>query len=161
MKPIANRNFDKNFMPIAIDVKGKKILIIGGGAVAWHKVESLIKYTDQIEIIGKEVSQQIKQSGLNYIEKEYEKSDLDGSLIVYAATNIRELNQQIKDDAHSLNLLVNVVDNPAECDFVSPAIYRRDFISVAVSSNAQSVYKAIEVRNFIKEKLEHDTTIFD
>lgn len=161
MEPIANRNFDKEFMPISIDVKGKKIVIIGGGAVAWHKIESLTKFADNIWVIGKEVSDKIKNAGVNYIEKEYDKSDLEGALIVYAATNIRELNHQVKEDGHAINLLVNTVDKPSECDFVSPAIYRKDFISVAVSSNAQSVYKAIEVRNFIKDKLENDTTIFD
>lgn len=161
MKPIENRDFDKNFMPIAIDVKGKKVLIIGGGSVAWHKIEGLVRYADNIWVIGKEVSEKIKNSGVNYIEKEYDKSDLEGAIIVYAATNIRELNQQIKNDCHSLNLLVNTVDQPAECDFVSPAIYQHDFISVAVSSNAQSVHKAIEVRNFIREKLENDSSIFE
>lgn len=161
MKPIDNRNFNKEFMPIAIDVKGKKVLIIGGGAVAWHKIESLTKYADNIWVVAKEVSQQIKDSGVHYVEKAYDKTDLHGALIVYAATNIRELNQQIMNDGHSMNLLVNTVDKPAECDFVSPAIYRKGFISVAVSSNAQSVYKAIEVRDFIKESLENDPTIFN
>jgi siroheme synthase-like protein len=160
MEPIANRDFDKTFMPIAVDVKDKKVLIIGGGKVAWHKVEGLSQFCNNIVIVGKEVSDQIKQSGITYFEKEYEPADLDGSVLVYAATNISELNERVKQDGHARGLLVNVVDNPAHCDFVSPAVYRREFITVAVNSNAQSVYKSIEVRDKIKEVLENEHELF-
>lgn len=143
-------------MPIAIDVKGKKILLIGGGRIAWHKIESLQQYADNIQVVALEVSEKIKASGIPYQEKPYDPSDLEGATLVYACTNIPQLNQQVLDDGHRLNLLVNVVDSPAHCDFVSPAIYRRNYISVAVTSNAQDVYEAIAIRNRIKEMLNHD-----
>jgi len=161
MEPIANRNFNKTFMPIAVDVKDKKVLIVGGGKVAWHKVEGLGQFCNNIVIVGKEVSDKIKQSGITYYEKPYDPSDLEGSVLVYAATNIPELNEQVKKDAHERGLLVNVVDNPAHCDFVSPAVYRREFITVAVNSNAQSVYKSIEVRDKIKEVLDNEHKLFE
>jgi precorrin-2 dehydrogenase/sirohydrochlorin ferrochelatase len=151
----------QRFMPISIDVANKKVLLIGGGKVALHKIESLKNYADNIVVIAKEVDEKIKESGCCFIEKEYEASDLEGSVLVYACTNIRELNQQIKNDAHKLGLLVNVVDKPDECDFVSPAIYRNKNISVAVSSNGQNVYKSIEVRNAIREFLEVQPMLFD
>ncbi len=143
-------------MPIAIDVKGKKILLIGGGRIAWHKIESLQQYADNIQVVALEVSEKIKASGILYQEKSYDPSDLEGATLVYACTNISQLNQQVLEDGHQLNLLVNVVDSPAHCDFVSPAIYRRNYISVAVTSNAQDVYEAIAIRNRIKEMLNHD-----
>ncbi|NJK98233.1 MAG: bifunctional precorrin-2 dehydrogenase/sirohydrochlorin ferrochelatase [Bacteroidales bacterium] len=138
-------------MPLAIDVKGKKVLLIGGGRIAWHKIESLSQYADNIQVIATEVSDQIKEAGIPFTEKAYDPSDLPGSTLVYACTNIPELNHRVLNDAHQLGILVNVVDNPALCDFVSPAIYRKSYISVAVSSNAQDVYEAIRYRNRIKE----------
>jgi precorrin-2 dehydrogenase / sirohydrochlorin ferrochelatase len=153
---LSNRNFDKTFMPLSINVKGKKILLVGGGRIAWHKIESLQKYADNIQVVAKEVSDQIKEAGISFTEKEYEASDLPGSTLIYACTNISELNHQILNDAHNLGILVNVVDNPGLCDFVSPAIYRKDYISVAVSSNAQDVYESIKYRNRIKDFLEND-----
>lgn len=142
-------------MPLSIDVKGKKILLIGGGRIAWHKIESLRQYADNIQVVATEVSDQIKTSGVAYQEKPYEKSDLKGSTLVYACTNLSELNETVLQDAHELGILVNVVDNPSHCDFVSPAIYRKDYLSVAVTSNAQDVYESIELRNRIREFLQN------
>jgi precorrin-2 dehydrogenase / sirohydrochlorin ferrochelatase len=150
----------QQFMPIAIDVANKKILLIGGGKVALHKIESLKNYATNIVVIGKVVDNRIKEAGYNYIEKEYEISDLNDSVLIYACTNIRELNQQVKEDAHKLSKLVNVVDKPDECDFVSPAIYRNKNISVAVSSNGQNVYKSIEIRNIIGDFLNNQPMLF-
>lgn len=143
-------------MPIAIDVKGKKVLLVGGGRIAFHKIQSLRQYADNIQVVALDVIDTIKNEGIQYLEKAYEPSDLVGSTLVYACTNNRELNEQVLKDAHRLGILVNVVDNPSHCDFVSPAIYRKDYLSVAVTSNAQDVYQSIELRNRIKLFLEND-----
>lgn len=153
---LSDRNFNKSFMPVAIDVRGKKVLLVGGGRIAWHKIVSLQQYADNIQVIATEVTEQIKSAGISYKEKPYEPSDLLGSTLVYACTNIRELNEKVLNDAHELGILVNVVDNPSRCDFVSPAIYRKNYMSVAVSSNAQDVYESIDLRNRIKNFLEND-----
>lgn len=152
---LSDRNFDKSFMPVAIDVRGKKVLLVGGGRIAWHKIVSLQQYADNIQVVATEVTDQIKAAGISYKEKPYEPSDLEGSTLVYACTNIRELNEKVLNDAHERGILVNVVDNPSRCDFVSPAIYRKNYMSVAVSSNAQDVYESIDLRNRIKNFLEN------
>jgi precorrin-2 dehydrogenase/sirohydrochlorin ferrochelatase len=149
----------KNFMPIAIDVKDKKILLIGGGKVALHKIESLTKYANNIFVLSREVHHAIKESGIAYIEKDYDSTDIEGSLLVYACTNNHELNNQIKTDCHRANILVNVVDNPSECDFVSPAIHKDSNISIAVSSNGQDVHKSIRIRNFIRKTLSENDNL--
>jgi precorrin-2 dehydrogenase / sirohydrochlorin ferrochelatase len=149
-----------NFLPIAINVDDKKILLIGGGRIAFHKIGFLKPFAKNISVVALDVLNDIKAMGYEYKEKPYEKSDLEGAFLVYACTNIIELNRQVKMDAESLGILTNVVDNPKLCDFVSPAIYKHNNIAVAVSSNAQNVYKAVEIRNKIKEILEHDPAIF-
>ena len=148
------------FLPISINITNKKILIIGGGRIAGHKIGFLEQFTDNISIIALEVIDSIKEKGYHYTEKEYEKSDLEGAFLVYACTNIVELNLKVKADAESLGILTNLVDNPKYCDFVSPAIYKREHITVSVGSNAQEVHRAIAVRNRIKELLEQDSSVF-
>jgi precorrin-2 dehydrogenase / sirohydrochlorin ferrochelatase len=150
-----------SFLPISLNVTGKKILLIGGGRIASHKIGFIQPYADTMMVIATEVLPVIKEKGIPYIEKDYEKSDLDGAFLVYTCTNIESLNRQVKADAESLGILCNVVDNPKLCDFVSPAIYKRNHITVAVGSNGQDVHRAIAVRNKIKEFLDHDSAIFD
>jgi siroheme synthase-like protein len=93
-------------------------------------------------------------AGVTWEEKPYEAKDLEGALLVYACTNHHETNMRIKADAVARGVLINVVDTPAECDFVSPAIYRKEYVSVAVSSNGHDVYRSISVRNLIKKFFE-------
>ena len=148
------------FLPISINITDKKILIIGGGRIANHKIGFLEQFSKNITVVGLEVIPEIKSRDITWIEKAYQKNDLTGFFLIYACTNIIELNQQVKNDAESLGILCNVVDNPKLCDFVSPAIYKKGIYTVAVGSNAQNVYKAIEIRNKIKSILENDKAIF-
>jgi len=147
------------FLPISLNITDKKILLIGGGRIASHKIGFLEQFTRNISLVAIDVIDSIKAKGYAYQEKPYEKSDLEGAFLVYACTNITELNLRVKADAESLGILTNVVDNPKHCDFVSPAIYKHNHITVAVGSNAQDVYRSIAVRNKIKQWLEEDSEV--
>lgn len=141
-----------NFLPIAIDIERESILIIGGGKVAIHKIESLEKFTKNIKIVALDVVDEIRDRGfVEIVEKAYEPDDLKGHLLVYAATNDHELNSQIRADSLNYRCIVNVVDMPSNCDFISPAIYKKDNMTVAVSSNGENVYAAINWRNRVRE----------
>ena len=148
------------FLPISINVTDKKILIIGGGRIAGHKIGFLEQFTTNISIVATEILAHIKAKGYACTEKEYDKSDLEGAFLVYACTNIQTLNRRVKEDAQSMGILANVVDNPELCDFVSPAIYKHNHITIAVGSNAQDVHRSIAVRNKIKDFLDNDPEIF-
>lgn len=140
-----------NFLPIAINIEDEQILIIGGGKVAWHKIELLNRYTNNIKVIAPEIDPRIEDfEGVEIVRREYIKSDLQPHLIVYAATNNRALNHQIKLDGREFRCIVNVVDEPSKCDFISPAIVKMDNMSVAVTSNGEDVLASVRLRNKIK-----------
>jgi len=142
------------YLPICINVNSKKILIIGGGNVALQKIKLLKKFTNNIVVIAFKVSPEIKNIGCEYYERDYDASCLKGYFLVYACTNNRKLNKEIKTDANKFGLLVNVVDDPELCDFISPAIYKRKEMTVAVSSGGKDVLKSIKWRNEIKKYFE-------
>ncbi len=142
------------FLPISLNITGKDILIIGGGNVAYQKIKLLLPFTDRISVVAREICDNIINLNLKKLTwKDYDPSDLDGFFLVYAATNILELNKQVFEAAHARNILVNVVDNVPYCDFVSPAIYKSGPMTVAVGSNAEDVKASIELRNRIKDFL--------
>jgi precorrin-2 dehydrogenase/sirohydrochlorin ferrochelatase len=147
---------EMTFLPVSINISGKQILIVGGGKIACHKSGFLEQFTKSIFVVAPDVSVSIKEKGILFKEKPYEKSDLEGVFLVYACTNIKSLNRQIKADAENLGILVNVADDPELSDFVSPAIYKNNNMTVAVGSNALNVRKSIAIRNKIKEFLKDD-----
>jgi len=150
---------EKAFMPIAINVYRIRVLLVGGGRIALQKVQVLSRYATNIHIIAPEILPDIHEYGVTTRVKEYEESDLTGALIVYACTNITALNRKVFNDCRKHKILINVVDNPALCDFVMPAVYQKGYMSIAVSSNAESVLKSIEIRNKIKNHLEDDPVL--
>ena len=151
-----------NFLPIAIDIENEQILFIGGGTVALSKIKLLMRYTSSFKVVAPHVLQEIKDLGcVEVVEKIYDKSDLANHLIVYAATNDHELNSRIRQDARQLRCLVNVVDKPANCDFVSPAIHKHNHFSIAVSSNGQDVNESVRCRNAIRQMFDDKRLSFD
>ena len=143
----------KNFLPISIDIANQKILIIGGGQSALKKIKILQRFNAQIEILGTNVCEEIKQLGLKYYELEYSKEFLKGYLMLYSCTNNPEVNKKIVSDGKELGVLVNIHDEPELCQFVSPAIYKQGNITVAVGSNGEDVFESIKLRDLIQEFL--------
>ena len=143
----------KNFLPISIDISNQKILIIGGGNSAFKKLKILQRFDAEVEIIAINVCAEIKQSGVKYVERGYEKSLLKGYFMLYSCTNNYELDKQILADGKEMGVLVNIHDKPDLCQFVSPAIYKDGNITVAVGSNAENVHESIKIRNEIQEFL--------
>lgn len=141
---------DMNFLPISINVTNKKILLIGGGKVATHKASIIARFiTDNVTVISPDFTSEIRQLPFTFIEKNYDKNDLKDFFLVYVCTGDHELNRQIKADAEELDILTSVCDAPLLCDFVSPAIFKQEHLTIAVSSNAQNVYQSIAVRDRI------------
>lgn len=131
-----------NYLPLSIDVSGKKCLIVGGGDIAFRKARILQKYNAQIHLVAIDIHPDLKefleQGAHTFFVRPYHHQDLDACSLVIAATNNAELNQHIHDDAKQRNLLVNVVDHPDLSNFIFPSLIDRSPISVAVSSNARS-----------------------
>lgn len=145
---------NQNFLPIAIDIANQKILIVGGGQSAYNKLKILQRHNAEVEILAIDVCDEIKNSGVKYMQAPYHKSYLKDYLMLYSCSNNAELDRQIEKDCREEKVLVNIHDKPSRCQFVSPAIYRHGNISVAVSSNGENVYESIRIRNLIKDKLQ-------
>jgi precorrin-2 dehydrogenase/sirohydrochlorin ferrochelatase len=146
---------ERNFLPISIDISNSKILIIGGGQSALKKIRILQRSGVNLEVVAEKIIDEVYASGVVCHLKKYEKSDLNGYLMLYSCTNNETLDKQIAQDGREAGVLVNIHDNPSLCQFVSPAIYQDGNISVAVSSNAENVFEAIRLRNMIQEYLEN------
>ncbi len=145
-----------NFMPICLNVENSRIVVVGGGRIAEQKLKTLLQYTRNIVVCALEISPAIRALGIEFLQKAYAQEILDGASIVYACTNDKSLNRKIASDAKGRHLLACAVDDPESCDFISPAIYRRDHMSVAVSSNAKDVRRSIRWRNHIAEVFSHE-----
>ncbi len=148
-----------NFLPVGINVKNKRIIMIGGGNVALQKLRVLITTSAKIQIYADNVCQEIRaMSNLQWSEQPYEEKLLKGAFLVYACTNDRELNRRIAVEAREQGALVNTADDPANCDFTSLALWTQGNLTVAVSSDAKDTKHAVELRNKIRDVFINDST---
>jgi len=143
----------RKYLPISIDISDRKILIIGGGQSALKKIRILQLSGALLEVVAENVIDEVIATGVVCFRKSYEKSDLKDYLMLYSCTNNVDIDRQIAADGREAGVLVNIHDNPALCQFVSPAIYQDGNITVAVGSNAENVQEAIRIRNQIQEFL--------
>jgi siroheme synthase-like protein len=149
------------FLPISINVTNKKILLVGGGKVATHKGQIMARLVQNVTVISPEFTDEIRQLPFEFVQKEYEKTDLVGYFLVYVCTGNHELNAQIRADAEEQGILTSVCDAPLLCDFVSPAIHKHGHVTISVASNAQNVYQSVAVRNQITQLIENGTLQID
>lgn len=145
---------DYLFLPVSINIKGKKLLIIGGGKVGYHKGVLLNRFTDDVTVISTAFHEGFERLPFKRVKKEYESSDLEGAWLVYICTENAALNAKVKQDAERMHILSSVCDAPSLCDFISPAIYKSGDLTVAVSSNATDVRLSIRMRDSIAKAIE-------
>lgn len=130
------------FLPAFFNIKNKRCVIIGGGEIAARKAALLIEAQGKVHVVAPEISsamQTLVADNKGSIKQgRYQDSDLDGAHLVIAATDDEALNQAVSVAAQQRQIPINVVDNPALCSFILPAIVDRSPIVVAVSSGGQS-----------------------
>jgi siroheme synthase-like protein len=154
--------------PVFLKLHELRTVLVGAGTVGLEKLSALLKNSPQatITIIAEEVSSEVTALACAYpnvtiLQKTYERSDLNGTSIVIAATNRAEVNQQIRTDAASINALINVADKPDLCDFYLGSIVQKGNLKIAISTNGKSPTIAKRLKEIFNENLpaELDNTL--
>ncbi|MGV8933910.1 MAG: siroheme synthase CysG [Gallionellaceae bacterium] len=128
-----------DYLPIFLNVKGKKCLVIGGGEVSLRKTSLLLQAGALVTIVSPELNPALSGlAGTTHIAERYKPSHLDNHILVIASTDEEETNVAVSADAKLRNIPVNVVDNPGLCTFIMPSILDRSPIVVAFSSGGAS-----------------------
>lgn len=148
-----------DFLPVSLNVKGKRIIIIGAGKVALHKLKTIKKFNACITVIAPEIMPAIKKLGVALKKESYQKSLLKGAFLVYACTNDRALNKRIREDALAKGILVNVADDRRLCEFISPAVCKHRNLIISVSSQGRDPAACVALRDKIKRRLNGDRSI--
>jgi siroheme synthase-like protein len=130
------------YYPIYIDIEDRDVVIIGGGNVCARKAETMMKYGARVTVVSPEFTDEIeewaREGKLAVKRKRYDASDLEGANIVIASTDDQRVNEQVAADCRRRKIPVNVVDVPALCEFIVPAIVEKGSIHIAISTAGKS-----------------------
>ncbi len=127
-----------DYFPLFLKLTDKPCLVIGAGDIAARKIDLLARAGAKITVIANQIGPAVAAMedthSLSIKQKSFEKTDINGYHIIVSATDNPATNQLVAKVATEQNILVNVVDNPALCSFIFPAIIDRSPIIAAVSS---------------------------
>jgi uroporphyrin-III C-methyltransferase/precorrin-2 dehydrogenase/sirohydrochlorin ferrochelatase len=127
-----------DYLPIFIAIRNKPCIVVGGGEVAARKVSLLRQAGADVLVVAPQLAetlaQQAAKGDVRHRAREFAADDLDGAHLVIAATDNEDVNRKVALAAEARRIPVNVVDSPALCSFVMPAIIDRSPLVMAVSS---------------------------
>ncbi len=139
-----------SFYPILVDLQAKKALVVGGGKVAQRKIETLLEYGATVQVIAMDLTEELERlqtdQRIEFLGGEFSEALLEGSFLVIAATDDASLNHRVSQAAQQRGLLVNAVDQPADCNFIVPSVLSRGDLLIAVSTSGKSPAFAKKVR---------------
>ncbi len=141
--------------PLALtDLAQRPALVVGGGPVGERKAQGVLAAGGRVRLVSPQATATLagwaQEGRIAWERRPYRPGDLAGVGLVFAATDDREVNRAVAQEARARGLLVNVADAPAEGNFHVPALVRRDGLVVAVSTAAGDPRRAIQLRDGIR-----------
>jgi precorrin-2 dehydrogenase/sirohydrochlorin ferrochelatase len=144
------------YYPAFLDLRGKKVLIVGGGSVARRKVETLLECGAVVDLAARVLTPELKghvdEGRIRFLGEEFREEQVEGAFLVIAATDDPELNRQVSLSARQRGIPVNAVDQPSDCTFIVPSVLRRGDLVIAVSTSGKSPALAKQVREELEER---------
>lgn len=131
--------------PVFLKLEQLKLLIVGAGNVGLEKLNAVLHNSPDtdITIVAEEIKEGVKalaerHANVKLRQESYHERLLDDVQLVVVAIDNRALGAQIRKEAHSRGLLVNVADTPELCDFYLGSIVKKGNLKVAISTNGKS-----------------------
>ncbi|MCI8933652.1 MAG: bifunctional precorrin-2 dehydrogenase/sirohydrochlorin ferrochelatase [Clostridiaceae bacterium] len=131
----------KDRFPLFCDIRGKKALVAGGGAVAARRCRTLCRFSFEILAVAPQLDPSIlaleRQGLLKTARRPFEPRDLEGAFVAVAATDSRETNRQIGLLAWRAGCFVSVADRAEECTFFFPALVETETLTIGVAGDGR------------------------
>ena len=127
--------------PIMLDIRNKSVVLVGGGRIAFRKAKMLVKEGASVTVVSPELTPEFSKLAITWKKKPYEASDLEGAFLIFACTDVNEVNRQVRLDASSYQL-VNVTSEQELSDFHNMAIVEEEETVLAISTRGANPSRA-------------------
>ena len=142
------------YFPAFLKLDNKKILIVGGGYIAYEKLDHLLDFSKDISVIALELSndmqETIQKNNLHFEKRAYVRGDIKNFAVVIVAVDDIPLQADIFAESKQYNCLCNSVDSVDYCDFIFPSYIKKDDLTIAVSTSGASPAMAKHLRIYLQ-----------
>ncbi|MFQ5880847.1 MAG: bifunctional precorrin-2 dehydrogenase/sirohydrochlorin ferrochelatase [Candidatus Methylomirabilales bacterium] len=144
------------YYPIMVDIRGRRCLVIGGGTVATRKVSSLLEAGGKVVVVSPRLHQELHalkvQGVIEHLNRDYRPQDLQGAVLIFAATDDPEINSAVCREAKVQGVPVNSVTRPEEGTFAVPAMLHQGELTIAISTGGVSPALAQRIRQELEKE---------
>lgn len=146
--------------PLFLKLEGKRCLVVGAGPIGLEKVESLLPCGPHIHVVAPQAVTRVQElhaeEKIQWSARPWTTADVAGYDLIIAATNDREVNRAVFEQAHNQSILCNTADDPPLCDFFFGSIVDRGELQIAISTAGESPAVAQRLRREIDAQLPAD-----
>jgi siroheme synthase-like protein len=143
------------YYPICLDLNDRSVLVVGGGPIAEGKIIQLVEADARVHVVSptltERLSEMVAQQLITHRHAEFSEADLQGAMLVISATDEQSVNEAVAKAAALRGMLCNVVDQPALCNFITPALVTRGGLQISISTGGGSPSLAQRVKREIAE----------
>ena len=145
------------YYPLFLDLRGSVVVFSGAGEHAAAKVALLLKTRARIRVFGPEPCERVSgwadAGRIELIERAIEPGDADGAALLYGANDDESEDARAAAIGRAAGALVNVVDDPANSQFITPALVDRDPVVVAIGTEGTAPVLARSIKARIEAML--------
>src|SRR5258705_13562273 len=146
----------EKLFPMFLKLSTRPCLVIGAGTSAETKIAGRLGTGGKIRVVAPEETAQVRSwaqsKAIEWHQRNFQSSDLEGIFLVVAATSSSELHERIFALATQLGVLCNIVDVPPLCDFYYPSVVQRGALQIAISTAGQSPALAQRLRKQLEDQ---------
>ena len=146
-----------DYYPAFLNLRGRRCLVVGGGAVAERKVGGLLEAGARVLVVSPTLTPALAAlaaaRAVHHHQRPFRRRDVRGCTLVVAATGRVTVDDGVVHAARRARALVNVVDRPDACDFILPSTLRRGHLQIAVSTGGHSPALAREIRRRLEAEI--------
>jgi precorrin-2 dehydrogenase/sirohydrochlorin ferrochelatase len=136
--------------PVNLNLHGRPVLVVGGGRIAYRKVEQLLMADAEVTVLSPMFVDEFHSLPVTLVQRDYASGDIDTFRLVITATGNTPVNQQIFDECEAKGIWINSADDPDRCAFTLPAALRRGDLMVTVSTGGASPALASWLRSHLE-----------
>jgi siroheme synthase-like protein len=144
------------YYPLFLNISDKRCVVAGGGSVALRKVKTLLEHGAEVIVISPDLCSGLtglaENRQIQVHRRQYRQGDLKDVFIAVAATDNKDINREIMNEARTEAVLINIVDDAENSDFIVPAHMRREDITIAVSTAGKSPALARKIRTKLEKE---------
>lgn len=142
--------------PVFLRLQGRRCVVVGGDAAAAAKALACLRAGAAVTVVAPELPAELAgpaaEGRLAHVARTYRPGDLSGAVLAYAATRDAELIRRLGAEAEREHVLLNVIDVPEACGFLSPAVLERGELTVAVGTGGASPGLAARLRRELEAR---------